>query len=168
MLKLEKKDFEKLLKLCVEDNRFIFNKEHYEQHEGFAMGSPISATMANLFLCSHEEKWLSECPVDFKPLLYKRYVDDTFLVFKDKRHIPKFLQYLNSKHRNINFTVENEHQNKLSFLDVNLIKNFNTNGFTLDLDIFRKKTFTGLGMNFHSHTSLKYKLNNVRTLLHRA
>ena len=166
--KLEKKDFEKLLKLCINDNSFVFNNEHYKQHEGFSMGSPLSAPMANIFLCFHEEKWLSDCPADFKPILYKRYVDDTFLVFKDKSHVPKFLQYMNNKHQNINFTLENELDNKLNFLDINIKKNFNADGFTLDFSIFRKQTFTGLGMNFHSHTSLRYKLNNIRTLLHRA
>lgn len=34
--------------------------------------------------------------------------------------------------------------------------------------LFRKPTFTGLGMNFHSYTFINYKLNNIRTLLFRA
>ena len=48
------------------------------------------------------------------------------------------------------------------------MKQFNNANYSLDFNIFRKETFTGLGMNFHSHTSFKYKLNNIRTLLHRA
>ena len=28
--------------------------------------------------------WLIDCPLDFKPMYYKRYVDDLFLIFKDK------------------------------------------------------------------------------------
>ena len=46
---IKKEDFKKLLKTCVEDNHFLFNNTHYIQHEGFAMGSPLSAPMANIF-----------------------------------------------------------------------------------------------------------------------
>ena len=145
----------------------MFNKEHYYQHEGFAMGSPLSAPMANIFLCYHEQKWLEECPVEFKPLLYRRYVDDTFLVFRRYEDIAKFHDYLNSKHENIKFTIEHERDNALSFLDVQLNKSDNDDG-TFHLGIFRKATFTGLGMNFHSHTYENFKLNNIRTLIHRA
>ena len=164
---IPKKLFKKLLEVCISDNHFLFNKEHYCQHEGFAMGSPLSAPMANIFLCYHEQKWLDECPVEFKPLLYRRYVDDTFLVFRKNEDITKFYEYLNNKHKNIKFTIENEQNNSLSFLDIQLNKTGNIgNGFSLG--IFRKATFTGLGMNFHSHTYMNFKLNNIRTLIHRA
>ena len=48
---IKKADFKKLLRLCVDDNHFLFNNDHYIQYEGFAMGSPLSAPMANIFLC---------------------------------------------------------------------------------------------------------------------
>ena len=51
---LTKQQFKKLLELCIGDNHFIFNQEIYKQHEGFAMGSPLSAPLANIFLCHHE------------------------------------------------------------------------------------------------------------------
>ena len=132
------------------------------------MGSPLSAPMANLFLCYHETIWINDCPLEFKPLIYKRYVDDTFLVFKEKEHIAKFFEYLNTKHPNIRFTMENETNNKLSFLDTKVTKIINENNTTFNLSIFRKATFTGLGQNFHSYCSFNFKLNNIRTLLHRA
>ena len=125
------------------------------------------APMANIFLCYHEQKWLDDCPADFKPLLYRRYVDDTFLVFRKHEDIARFHEYLNNKHENIKFTIEYEHQNSLSFLDLQVEKSGN-NGNEFNLGIFRKATFTGLGMNFHSHTYINFKLNNIRTLLYRA
>ena len=136
---IQKEDFRKLLKVCVDDNHFQFNNKHYVQHEGFAMGSPLSAPMANIFLCYHERRWLDECPLDFKPLLYKRYVDDTFLIFKKKEHVNRFLVYLNNKHRNINFTLEEERNNNLSFLDVNITKHFNAGNFSLDFSNLERK-----------------------------
>ena len=133
------------------------------------MGNPISATMANLFLSYHEQIWLDECPLSFKPLIYKRYVDDCFLVFREPEHADSFLNYLNNKHNSIVFTIETENENKLNFLDTTVTKTTNNNNFTtFALSIFRKATFTNLGMNFHSHTYFNFKLNNIRTLLYRA
>ena len=62
------------------------------------MGLPISPVMANIFMGHHECKWLSECPPDFAPISYSRYVDDCFLIFKQKQHAQLFLEYVNSKH----------------------------------------------------------------------
>ena len=50
----------------------------------------------------------------------------------------KFLGYLNSKHKNISFTVEVENDNKLPFLDILVTKD---NG-SLDTTVFRKNTVT--------------------------
>ena len=119
---MTKTTFRKMLKICTEDNHFILNNEHYTQFEGFAMGSPLSATMANLFLCHHEQLWLDDCPIAYKPTLYKRYVDDTFLVFRKREHASKFLAYLNNKHPNIKFTMELERDDKLNFLDTTIKK----------------------------------------------
>ena len=112
----------------------------------------------------HEKHWLSECPNSFKPLFYRRYVDDTFVIFKDLSHIELFFEYLNSRHPNIKFTYETEQDNKLPFLDIQIYRNqgkFMTS-------VYRKITHTGLGLNFLSFTPKLYKLNSVRTLINRA
>ena len=127
------------------------------------MGSPLAPTFANAFLSHFEKIWLSECPPTFKPLLYKRYVDDTFLLFKDPEHVPKFLTYLNSKHKNIKFTVELENNNSLPFLDTLLVRD----GNHITTSVFRKPTFTGLGTNFLSFVPEQFKVNSIKTLLFR-
>ena len=35
-------------------------------------------------------------------------------------------------------------------------------------EIFRKLTFTGLGLNYHSYSYMNFKVNNIKTLLFRA
>jgi hypothetical protein len=87
-----------------------------------------------------EKKWLEECPDYFKPVLYRRYVDDTFLLFKSDQHIDLFLTYLNSKHPSINFTSDQEHNQILPFLDVK-VQRLEDKFIT---SIYRKPTFTGL------------------------
>ena len=157
-------DFKKLLQLAVQDTAFIFNGKAYIQTDGMAMGSPLGPTFANIFMCSLEERLLDECPLASRPLLYGRYVDDTFLLFRGKEQAEIFLEYANGMHPNIKFTIEYENDNKLPFLDVLVVREnerFNTT-------IFRKKTFTGLGTNFYSHCFFNFKLNALSTLLHRA
>ena len=75
----------------------------YTQVDGVAMGSPLGPSLANAFLCHYEIKWLNDCPDKFKPLFYKKHVDDIFVLFKRPEHVKPFVDYMNSKHKNINF-----------------------------------------------------------------
>ena len=120
-------------------------------------------TFANIFMCHLEDQYLSQCPIDFKPTFYKRYVDDTFVLFKDQSHVNLFLNYVNNVHPNIKFTVDVESNDQLSFLDI-LISRCGNEFIT---SVYRKETFTGLGLNFFSHCPLNFKLNSCKTLLHR-
>ena len=100
----------------------------------------------------------------FKPIHYKRYVDDTFLVFKNTNQIKFFLDYLNCKHPNIKFTCDIEVDKQISFLDVLITRhdgNFSTS-------VYRKSTFTGLGLNYLSFVPDLFKINSIRTLINRA
>ena len=161
--KFSKNQFKELLNLAVKDSPFFFNNKLYNQIDGVAMGSPLGPTFANCFMCFHEEAWLDNCPIDFKPLYYKRFVDDCFLLFRHPNHILKFQTYLNSQHNNIKFTVEKESDGTLPFLDVFLTRN----GNHITTSIYRKPSFTGLGLNFLSFVPETFKINAIKTLLYR-
>ena len=62
------------------------------------MGSPLGPTLVNVFFCYDEKIWLQNCPSEFKPVIYTRYVADTLLLFRSKHHIEKFRNYLNRQH----------------------------------------------------------------------
>ena len=72
------------------------------------MGSPLGPTLANVFLCYNEKKWLEDCPAQFKPSYYRRYVDDIFVLLPDASHLEKFRAYMSQQHPNINLTSEEE------------------------------------------------------------
>ena len=156
--------FRKLLQFAVKNVLFIFNNKMYQQIDGVAMGNPLGPTLANLFLCHHETNWLSNCPLEFKPVLYRRYIDDTFLLFRDISHIDKFLNYINSQHSSIQFTSEIETNSMLNFLDITVSKIDDT----FKTSVFRKKTFTGLGMKFDSFVPHQFKTNLISCLIKRA
>ena len=128
------------------------------------MGLPLGPTFANIFMCFHEQNWLDNCPSSFKPIFYRRYIDDTFLLFTDQTHVTRFLEYLNSMHPSIKFTYETEVNGKLSFLDINVCRS----NLGFQTSVFRKPTFTGLGSSFFSFSPLKFKIAPIMTLLTRA
>ena len=96
---------------------FLFDCNLYKQVEGFGKGLPLGPTFVNIFMSFHETVWLSECPQTFRPVFYKRYVDDAFLLFKSRSESELFLSCFNGRHPNINFTIEHEVDGRLSFLD---------------------------------------------------
>ena len=96
---------------------------------------------------------------------YRRYVDDTFCVFNTENEAKLFVDFLNSQHPNIKFTIEKETNKILSFLDVCIN---NGDPSCLKTSTYRKKTFTGLLTNFFSFTSFSYKVGLIRTLVDRA
>ena len=145
----------------------MFDGDIYKQKDGLSMGSPLAPVLANLFLCHYEEIWLRECPPEFRPILYKRYVDDTFLLFEDVNQISNFLEYLNIKHPNIKFTSEIENNNAIPFLDVYVTKE-NTTVSKFITSVYRKKTFSGLTTKFDSCIPNLYKENLISTLFTRA
>ena len=114
-------------------------------------------------MCFHESTWLSECRAEFKPILYRRYVDDIFLLFKTEEHVRPFFEYLNSRHRNITFTFEKECEGKISFLDVSVSREKGK----FVTSVYRKPTFSGVFSSFKSFIPEKFKQGLVSTLLFR-
>ena len=84
-------------------------------------------------------------------------------MFKKRDHVKKFLRYIDSRHRNIKFTCEEEKNNKISFLDISISRNNNA----LKTSIFRKPTFSGVYTNFNSFLPTEYKRKLLRTFLYR-
>ena len=53
-------------------------------------------------------------------VVYRRYVDDVFVLFKSKDHLLLFAKYMNTRHKNLKFTFDFEQNNSFSFLDVKI------------------------------------------------
>ena len=73
---------------CMYINIYVYvfflqcNGSIYEQKDGAAMGSPVSAGIANLYIESFEEQAVTTS--SYEPWIWKRYVDDTFTIL-DRR-----------------------------------------------------------------------------------
>ena len=87
-----------MLSLTTKESIILFDNCFYSQLDGVSMGSPLGPTFVNVFPCHHEKQWLDDYPKHFKPVYYKRYVDDIITLFKSPEDVPLFANYLNIKH----------------------------------------------------------------------
>ena len=119
-LHLSRQDLVDRLRAATKDQLFIFNGRLYEQTRGVAMGSPLGLLLANVFMCSIEERigagLMCLCVVLKKGLeqegkmlaYYRRSVDDTLTVMPNKTCAENILETLNRCHSSVMFTMENE------------------------------------------------------------
>ena len=105
------------------------------------MGSPLGPVLANIFVISLEEAILPS--IKKHVAQWKRHVDDTH-AFIDPSKIKFVLEKLNSYRPNIQLIHENEENQKITFLDVLIIR---TRDSKLETTVFRKETNTDLYMN---------------------
>ena len=152
-----------LLKLATSNSSFIFDNILYKQIDGVSMVSPLGPTLANAFLCHYQKLWLDNCPPDFKLVVYRRYVDDIFVLLKAKDHLLSFARYMNTRHKTLKFTFDFEQNNSLYFVDVKVARG--NKGFSTS--VFRKATFSGVFTNFDSLILESYKTGLIFTLLFR-
>ena len=112
-------------------------------------------------MCSFECKWLRDCPNDFKPVFYRRYIDDIFVLFSSPDHAHKFREYLSSKHSNIKFSIEKEEDGCLPFLDINISRENNK----FATNVYRKKTFSWVYTSYKSFIPEANKIGLIKSFL---
>ena len=112
-------------------------------------------------MCHFEESWLTNN--QFRPSIWFRQYLTFHFSFDSKDTASRFLDFFNSRHPNIKFTMELEENREIPFLDVCIKRDHNTFSTT----IHHKKTFTGLYTKWDSFTPGKYKVNLIRTLTYR-
>ena len=93
------------------------------------MGSPLTPVHANIFMGFYESKWLNQYNLK-KSKFYLRYVDEILAAFDKEQDSLNFLNFLNKRHPNIKFTIENQINQSIAFLDV-LISGINNQNLTL-------------------------------------
>ena len=150
----------KLLLKSTRDVEFSFNNQMYRQIDGVAMGSPLGPVLANIFL-GYCESLIED---DMWPDMYCRFVDDTFSLFCGRSNALEFLHCLNSLHPALRFTMEEEVENRLPFMDVLVLKE--KSGFSTD--IYRKPTFTGTYTRWDSYCPTGQKISLIHSLTQRA
>lgn len=130
-----------LLEISLSRNDFEFDKEHYLQISGTAMGKKFAPAYANIYMAHWEETVFEKCPK--LPTNYFRYLDDIWGTWTHTlEEFKHFINILNTHHRNITvkYTTHNE---QIDFLDTTTYKGptfYQTH--TLDTKVFFKDTDT--------------------------
>ena len=161
-INLSKIEFLEGINILLDCTYLQFNGKFYKQIMGAPMGFCTSPWFADLAL----ERLESHCSNILKNncLLYNRYVDDCILIVKEDK-IDETLSHFNSFNEHLKFTCEIENQNKISFLDLEIIRKIDSPPFT---NWYRKTTASGRYINFHSHHPFSQKIAIIYNLVDKA
>ena len=149
----------RLLYTCTSKIPFSFNGKYYRQDDGVAMGTPLGPLLSDIFMSKIEHTRIQNT---IKQLTcYVRYVDDTFIACNRRTSIRQLLKEFNNCHPDIKFTVEEEENGCLPFLELKVIRKLTGQIVTR---IHHKSTWTGQYLNFHSFTPTSVKRNLIRNI----
>jgi hypothetical protein len=125
-------NIQNMLQTILEQNYFQFDNQYYKQNIGLAMGAPTLAITAETHLQSLEHNQVYNLLTKHKIFLYFRYADDTLTIYdkKNKKHTDTMMIEFTTMHPAINFTIENEADKKLNFLDLTIHREHNKLNFT--------------------------------------
>ncbi|CAF4598635.1 unnamed protein product, partial [Rotaria sp. Silwood2] len=156
-----------LLETATTKTHFYFNGQYYLQIDGVAIGSPLGPLLADIYLIHLEQQLMKK--LKSNGLVYwKRYVDDTFAIVRNKANAEKLKTILNSFHPKIQFTYEEEKDNQLSFLDINITHATTVRCSQFSTTIYRKPSYTGLILKWTSFVPTHYKKSALSSMIYRA
>lgn len=120
------------LEIIMENNYFSIGNTIFKQTGGTAMGTPVAVAYANLFLAHYENLLLPFYP-EF--ILYYRYIDDVFAVFRPKiEHLhlgkdnPRLHEFFNKIQRMSSLEFEvNTSMTDVIILDLSVFRVPNSN-----------------------------------------
>jgi hypothetical protein len=133
-----------------------FNGEIYQQTNGAAMGSPMIPPYANIFMYQLEKNTVHKYKHLESLLLYKRFIDDIFIITKDS-NVTELKSELNSLHPSIKLTWS-ETAKHCSFLDVNVFIKNNK----LHTNVYQKQLNTYAYLPYHSYHTKAQKRGFIK------
>lgn len=138
--------FKQLLLIIFNYNVFKYKNNYYKQVSGIAMGSCVGPTIANIVVYMLERSWL----YIHKPLVYKRYIDDIYILSCS----PIDLNSLKSSFNELVLNIISE--SNVVFLDLNIYIDSTFNYIKTYLYTKPTQTFSYLKTNSnHNKTIFK-------------
>ena len=152
--------FVELMELVTKSVSISFNDTMYCQVDNISMGSPLGPILANIFVGFYEKLLFDRFP---KPYIYLRCVNEIFTCFSAHNEALSFFHCLNDLHPSLTFTIDEEKDNKLPFLDV-LVEQ---RSFAFVTSIYRKPTFTSLYLSWDAFAPKSTKVSLIKCLIFR-
>ncbi|CAF4925777.1 unnamed protein product [Rotaria socialis] len=151
-----------MIRMCIVGTCFQFEDNFYKQIFGLQMGAKLSPIVANLALEIFETE--SAADIIQRSIFWMRYMDDILSVWKEDEDLEAVLKELNTRHNSLKFTLEEEEENQLSFLDLSIIRCDSC----LEFKIFRKPSNNLLTINYFSSHEPQIKLSGIISMYLRA
>jgi hypothetical protein len=156
------------LKLVLDNSYLHFDGVVYHQLQGTAMGAPLAPCYANIFLFQLEQKWLKNSAIARHVTIFKRYIDDIFVLWSDsnpdasvrKSTLDNAIDVYNSYLPTIKITPDISTQS-VNFLDLQIFKE----NFQCKYRTYKKTMNRFLYIPFSSYHSTSQKLAFIKTEL---
>jgi len=115
------------------------------------MGSPISSTIAEIYLQFLEEIYIKQW-LESKEVIYiKRYADDILIIFDQNKTDEKtIMNYINNTDKHLEFKLSDEENNTTNYLALSIHRNTKSS----DLGNYRKPTHTDVTIQLSSNHPL--------------
>lgn len=156
---LDQQTFSSIFEFCLKSGYCQYEGEFYLQKNGLSIGSPLSPVVAEIvldFIFGELKKFAGD-----KIKFMTKYVDDSFFILSNKDFDDVF-EFLNNFHSRIKFTYEKS-MTKIDFLDISIQRDVRNNEFKFRH--FKKLTYTGRIINFHSNNPMHFKRNTAVNIL---
>jgi DNA integrity scanning protein DisA with diadenylate cyclase activity len=116
----------KLTRIVLKQNYFQFNCNIYTQTNGMAMRTPTSSVLSVIYLQYLEHSAIFDTLLQHKITGYYRYVYNIILIY-DTRHtdIHEVLNQFNKIDSKMQFTLEQEENNAIHFLEITISRTDN-------------------------------------------
>ena len=113
-----------LTKIVLSQNYFMFQDKIYHTNKGVAMGSPISSTIAEIFIQHYEKNYIKRI-LDVKNIThYTRYVDDILIIYDNNRiNHESITQQINQNTQRYEIQPHSRTNNRINFLDLQITRN---------------------------------------------
>ena len=139
--KITKNEIIKMCKVLTKQNYFQYRDSQYIQEQCLSMGAPTSSIFSEIYLQYLENTQIYDILMNYRIIGYFRYVDDNLIVHKKElTNIQEILGLFNNMTPTMTFTMEEEINNRISFLYITLTKTDQKISF----NIFWKPTTIGI------------------------
>jgi hypothetical protein len=142
------------LQNILQQNYCTFNNEIFIANDGLAMGSPLSGFLSEIFIQEHEDKLINSLNKTYNITFWARYVDDIICIFDNTVDPTIALNNINNIHKHLQFTIEEEQNKQINFLDLTISKNRNNK---IEFNIYRKPTDTNNIIHNNSNHPQQHK-----------
>jgi len=153
-----------VIETILQQNYFQYKDGFFQPKKGIAMGSPISGTVAEMYIqyveAIHIKQWWETGEICY----YKRYVDDILIIYNNhKIKNSTIKQRINTIDKNLEFKMTPENSNTINFLDLTLHRNSNN----IELSMYRKPTSTDTTIHYKSNHPHEHKMATFRFFINR-